>query len=158
MIKDKGMNFMAETEAIRTKFSNFTDYKKVVLDLATDLKKLREYAEYLGLSKNVELIDSVSKRIADNSFSVAIVGEFKRGKSTLINALLGKDILPSDILPTTATLNRVTYGITPFSKIIYKDGHEDEIPVDELTEYVTKLTDKSAKISSTVKEALCIIL
>ena len=134
-------------------FGSFVSYKQVVLNSATDLKKLKEYSQYLKLEKTIELIDDVIHRIANDSFSVAIVGEFKRGKSTLINALLGKDILPSDILPCSATLNRVTYSITPSVKISYIDGREEEISIDELTNYVTKLTDQSAKISETVKEA-----
>lgn len=36
---------------------------------------------------------------------VTVLGEFKRGKSTLINALIHKDLLPADVTPTTATIN-----------------------------------------------------
>ena len=39
---------------------------------------------------------------------VSLVGKANAGKSTLINALLEKDILPTDVIPTTATLNKVT--------------------------------------------------
>lgn len=136
-----------------TNFGSFVGYRQLIIDLTTNLKKLKEYGEYLKLQNGNELIDDVLKRIANDSFDIAIVGEFKRGKSTLINALLGKDVLPTDILPCSATLNRITYNVSPLVKIEYKDGKFEEIPVDKLPEYVTKLTDESSKISERVKEA-----
>ncbi|PKM52199.1 MAG: dynamin family protein [Firmicutes bacterium HGW-Firmicutes-7] len=134
-------------------FSNFINYRQLIIDLTTDLKKLKEFCNLLKLHSNNDLIDEVLKRIANDSFDIAIVGEFKRGKSTLINALLGKDVLPTDILPCSATLNRITYNITPMVKIDYKDGRVEEIEVDALPDYVTKLTEESEKISETIKEA-----
>lgn len=130
------------------------EYKKVERTLIDDLTKLRGYSEKLKLNKSVELIDEVLNRIAERTFSVAIVGEFKRGKSTFINALLGKEILPSDILPCSATLNRVTYGVTPSVKIIFKNGSEEQIPIDHLTDYVTKLTPESELKAESIKEAV----
>ncbi|MBK1987636.1 dynamin family protein [Sphaerospermopsis aphanizomenoides BCCUSP55] len=130
------------------------EYKKVERTLIDDLTKLRGYSEKLKLNKSVELIDEVLNRIAERTFSVAIVGEFKRGKSTFINALLGKEILPSDILPCSATLNRVTYGVTPSVKIIFKNGREEQIPIDNLTNYVTKLTPESELKAESIKEAV----
>ena len=135
-------------------FSSFVDYKKVVLTLVTDLEKLRSFSQRLKLDKSVALIDEVLKRIKADSFSVAVVGEFKRGKSTFINALLGKEILPSDILPCSATLNRVKYAMSPLVKVMFKDGHEEHIPIDKLPDYVTKLTPESEKTAESIQEAL----
>jgi len=135
-------------------FNSFVDYKKVVLTLVTDLEKLRDFSEKLKLDKSVTLIDEVLKRIKADSFTVAVVGEFKRGKSTFINALLGKEILPSDILPCSATLNRVKYGMSPIVKVLFKDGHEENIPIDKLQDYVTKLTPESEKTAEDIQEAI----
>ncbi len=134
-------------------FSSFTGYKQMVIELTGDLKKLKEYSEKLSLNGNVSSIDGVLKRLTEDNFSVAIIGEFKRGKSTLINALLGKDVLPMDVLPTTATLNKITYSITPFAKIAYKDGRTEEIAIDQLNAYVTKLTKESEERAKTIQEA-----
>jgi hypothetical protein len=49
-------------------------------------------------------------RTSQAGFTVAVAGEFNRGKSTLINKLLGKEILPIADLPTTAMVTRVLYG------------------------------------------------
>lgn len=47
---------------------------------------------------------------ADRRLRLAVIGEFSSGKSTFINALLGVDILASDLEPTTAVTTRVTWG------------------------------------------------
>ena len=106
----------------------------------------------------VELAEQIARdhnRIAEHHFSIAVVGEFKRGKSTFINALLGKEILPADIAPTSATINRVTYGVQPAVQIRFRDGSEDRrIGIGQLADYVTKLTSESAAIAQTVEEAI----
>ncbi len=53
---------------------------------------------------------------------VAIVGEFNAGKSTFINAVMGADVAPTGVLPTTATLHHLRYAPDPFARIQF---HED---------------------------------
>ncbi|MGB5714173.1 MAG: dynamin family protein, partial [Waterburya sp.] len=53
-----------------------------------------------------------------------------------------------------ATLNRVTYGVNKFVKVIFKDGREEEVGIERLKEYVTKLTEESEKTAANVKEAV----
>jgi len=135
-------------------FGSFINYKKVVMTLVNDLERLKEFSQNLELQKTVQLINTVLQKIKNESFAIAIVGEFKRGKSTFINALLGQDILPSDVLPCSAALNRVTFGLQPSVTVILKDGTEETIEIDQLTDYVTKLTNESEKKAASVKEAI----
>jgi ribosome biogenesis GTPase A len=87
---------------------------------------------------------------------VAIVGEFKfkRGKSTFINALLGEKILPADVMPCSATLNRIKYGQTPAVTLLFKDHRQQAIPIQELTQYVTKLTEDAEVMAASIQEAV----
>jgi GTP-binding protein EngB required for normal cell division len=56
---------------------------------------------------------------------VAIVGEFNAGKSTFINAVMGADVAPTGVLPTTATLHHLRYAPDPFARIqFYPDARE----------------------------------
>ena len=98
-------------------------------------------------------IDSAIQSLQEKRLRVAVLGDFKRGKSSLINALLGMNILPVDIEPTTATVNRITFGIQPAAVIHYKSGDSKKIDIKCLADYVTKLTDQSAKIAETIREA-----
>ena len=135
-------------------FSSFTDYKQIEINLINDLRQLRAFSEKLGLNNSLESIDDVLKRIETKTFWVAVVGEFKRGKSTFINALLGEEILPADIEPCSATLNRVTYAPNPFIEVEFKDGRRERVAVEQLADYVTKLTPESKAIAATIQEAV----
>jgi len=145
-----------------TDISSLSDYRLLAFRLAGDLETLRGLADDLRLASLVSPIEELLARVRSHIFSVAVVGEFKRGKSTFINALLGHAILPSDIAPASATLNRVTYGREPRVRVFYRDGgsdggegepHED-IPIGQLAEYVTKLTPQAEAIASRIREAV----
>jgi small GTP-binding protein len=65
---------------------------------------------------------------------VAIVGEFNAGKSTFINAVMGADVAPTGVLPTTATLHHLRYAPDPFARIQFYEGDIKEriVPSAEL--------------------------
>lgn len=67
---------------------------------------------------------------------VAIVGEFNAGKSTFINAVMGADVAPTGVLPTTATLHHLRYAPDPFARIQFYEGDVKEriVPSSELRE------------------------
>lgn len=124
------------------------------MTLVSKLKELHQFAEKIDLPDCLERIENTLNRVENDAFSIAVVGGFKCGKSTFINALLGQTVLPSDVLPATATLNRVTYGLEPLAKLIFKDGREEEVAIKELVDYVTKITPDSEYVASTIKEAI----
>lgn len=134
-------------------YGSYAGYKQTVADITESLYTLKEYSEYLSLDNTARSIDDTIEKVAKDRFEIAIVGEFKRGKSTLINALLGQEILPADVLPTTATLNRVTYSGFPYVVVEYKDGRAERVDIHELENYVTKLSFESERKAETVKQA-----
>ena len=134
-------------------YGSYSGFKQTVSDLTENLTQLKEYCEYIGLEHTAKSIGETIEKIAKEHFEVAIVGEFKRGKSTLINALLGQEVLPADVLPATATLNRVTYSEEPYVMVEYKNGEEEKVDINKLADYVTKLSYESEKKAETVKQA-----
>ncbi len=72
------------------------------------------------------MINRLAADMANSFYTIVVLGEFKRGKSTFVNALLGKSILPMDVLPETATINAIMYSDEPMLKVIYNDGSEEE--------------------------------
>ncbi|MBE6837360.1 MAG: hypothetical protein E7509_05135 [Ruminococcus sp.] len=77
-----------------------------------------------GLKKWQALIDKKS----DEPFTLVVLGDFKRGKSTIINALLGKQLAPVNAAPETYTINEISYGETPSVEAVLLNG--DRIPLD----------------------------
>ena len=119
-------------------------------DLQKILSKYQPDGEFdEEMSRHLELIRT-------KKYRVAVLGEFSRGKSSLINALLGSSILPADVLPSTATINRVTFGLDPHVEIVYKDGKSEKIAIDAMENYVTKLTEKSQEKAATIEEAVVV--
>lgn len=72
-----------------------------------------QYRKLLGetFSRRLEAWDARVRARRKDPFTIVVVGEFKRGKSSFINALLGESILPTDVTPETVTMNRLTYGM-----------------------------------------------
>ncbi|MDE7302271.1 MAG: dynamin family protein [Oscillospiraceae bacterium] len=134
-------------------YGSYSAYKRTVSELTESLIQLKEYSEDIGLVHTAKSIGETVEKVANDHFEVAIVGEFKRGKSTLINALLGQEVLPADVLPATATLNRVTYSETPYVMVEYKNGGTERVDINKLADYVTKLSYESELKAETVKQA-----
>jgi len=76
-------------------------------------------------------------RIATERFHIAVLGEFKRGKSTLVNAIIGQELLPSGVVPLTAVATEVHFGIDR-STVVFADGRRLPIEDDEISAYVTE--------------------
>lgn len=99
------------------------------------------------------VIDDLMTKLRSRQYTVAVIGEFNRGKSSLINALLGVSVLPADVIPTTATINRVVYSTEPYAKLHMHGGKEETIPLAMLVGRVTKLSEEAASAAQRVREA-----
>ncbi|NLZ46634.1 MAG: dynamin [Clostridiales bacterium] len=137
----------------RIDYGSYSGYRETVRTLTEDLTVLLKMCDEISLVNSAQSIRETIEKVNDDHFEVAIVGEFKRGKSTLINALLGQEVLPADVLPATATLNRVTYSEDPYVQVEYKDGTSERVDIEQLENYVTKLTAEAEEKAETVKEA-----
>lgn len=78
-------------------------------------------------------------RLAEDRFNLMVVGRFSRGKSTLMNALLGGDYLPTGIVPLTSVITTVRYGSRKQVVLHFTGtGLTREAPLSQLAEYVTQ--------------------
>lgn len=78
--------------------------------------------------ENMELeqLDELRQLVQDERFSVVVIGEFSRGKSTFINALLGAALIPMDVLPETAVIHALHYGEEPALTVVRRDGSTEK--------------------------------
>lgn len=98
--------------------------------------------------------ERLRRNLESRRFRVAVVGEFNRGKTSFVNALLGREILPADAMPATAAINRITYGDVPSAYLSMKDGRRKPVEIADLAEYVTKFTADSAQNAALIDEAV----
>ena len=82
--------------------------------------------------------EELQEKIRTNTFNLVVVGQFKRGKTSLINALLGADILPVAVVPLTSIVTIMTWGKALRIKVAFIDGRVAEIKPESLSEYVTE--------------------
>ena len=104
------------------------------------IQPVRELAD-LGrhFSSDEGKIQLLKERLNEGRFHLAILGQFKRGKSSLLNAFLGEAILPTSVVPLTAIPTFVEYGQERKITIRYHDNRPPE-------EYSNKSLDEINKI------------
>lgn len=82
----------------------------------------------LGLQAQIAEIE----RTLNRDFSLVILGDFKRGKSTLVNALLGGDFVTTSVLPETITVNQIRYGRSFRAEARLSDGRALPLTPEEI--------------------------
>jgi GTP-binding protein EngB required for normal cell division len=86
-----------------------------------------------------ERLEDLLGRLAEDRFNLVVAGRFSRGKSSLMNAILGMDRLPTGIVPLTSVITTVSYGTAELVTLTYRESRLDtEISLDELAKYVTQ--------------------
>lgn len=78
------------------------------------------------------------EKIAAQTFNLVVAGQFKRGKSSIINALLGAELLPVGVVPLTSVVTILSAGEVTQVEVAFEDGRIEAAAVEQLAEYVTE--------------------
>ena len=97
--------------------------------LAADMADLAALVRSCGpeFKPAADRLEALLGRLDEGSFHLAVLGQFKRGKSTLLNALLGEAVLPSSVVPLTAIPTRIRSGPVRHVRVDFSDGKSDEV-------------------------------
>lgn len=105
------------------------------------LDKVLQAEELFGSSEicREELLKTAALRekLENQELTISVIGQFKRGKSTLVNAMLGEKLLPVGIVPVTSVVTTIKYG-EPSTKIHFDNGVIEDIEFDQLSKYVNE--------------------
>jgi hypothetical protein len=107
-------------------------------DGASRLLRLGRLAQELGAEPLAEEARDLAARISDGRFYVACVGQFKRGKSTLLNALIGYAVVPTGFVPVTAVPTVIRFGDELHARVRMRNGSWRDVAMTGLKEYVTE--------------------
>ena len=100
-----------------------------IIDNALTLsRELPETPEYLLHSRHIR---DLRERLAGGRLRLAVLGQFNRGKSTFINALLGMEILPTSVLPITSVPTVISFGNTNRCIVSFSDEKDDAVVTGE---------------------------
>jgi GTP-binding protein EngB required for normal cell division len=84
-------------------------------------------------------IESCQNLLQEEQFlDVAVFGQFKAGKSSFLNSLIGKTILPVGVTPVTTAITRLQYGIRERAVIHLFNGGETEVPLDSIESFTSE--------------------
>lgn len=114
-------------------------YSQAKMNLASQLRTVREAFTLLGLEDGEQQCGELVVKLAEDHFTLAVLGQFKRGKSSLMNAIIGRELLPTGVLPLTSAITTLKYG--PEERLIISQENSSftkKLPVDSLSDYVTE--------------------
>ena len=114
--------------------------QRVMQDLSGEaaLYRLSQLATEFGAEHIASSTRSVAERVSEGRFYVACVGQFKRGKSTLLNALIGHSILPAGVIPVTTIPTVVRFGKSLGAHVRFRSAEWTAISVSAIEEYVSE--------------------
>jgi ribosome biogenesis GTPase A len=103
------------------------------------LRAALQFFEEIKEETSVEQCRALLVKLAEDRFNLAVVGQFKRGKSSLMNAVIGRELLPTGLLPLTSAITSLCYGPQELVILKRKDWVlNQEIPISDLAAFVTE--------------------
>jgi hypothetical protein len=108
------------------------------VDGASRLLRLGRLAQELGAEPVAGEAHELAARVSEGRFYVACIGQFKRGKSTLLNALVGYPVVPTGFVPVTAVPTVIRFGDKLHARIRIRDGSWRDVAMSDLKEYITE--------------------
>lgn len=121
-IEEKNSPLKGESVAVAA--GEQVDFGQIMLELKKLVKEMEEPILMQEWSK-------VLRAFSEKRFSVGVVGEFSRGKSTLINKMFEKKVVPVGVLPTTTVVTKISYGDIDKAMMVMPNGMVKEMPFDE---------------------------
>ena len=90
-------------------------------------------------------------KLSNSNMTISVIGQFKRGKSTLSNCILGKNYMPVGIVPITSAVTKVVYG-RQSAEVCFENGEVRPVEIDDLSAYISE--QENAKNELGVKEVV----
>ena len=115
------------------------------------VSNILEIAEKNGVQSISDNLYALRQRLEDDQFRLVVVGMFSRGKSTFVDALLGKRLLPTSKKPTTAVISKITYNEIPEYYLHYKDDVTKKLQEDEFFNLTASNVESDTSVESKIE-------
>ena len=130
-----------------------SEYRQRKLELAELIQALMTIAHERHDDEREHSGRELLARLAEDNFQLAVVGQFSRGKSTLMNAILGGEYLPTGALPMTSVVTTVRYASQPGASVRRAgSAHTIDIPLDELVRFVAQQSGEREELQIVAAE------
>ena len=85
-----------------------------------------------------DFLESCRTFAQEKTLNIAVLGRFKAGKSSFLNHLLGRPLLPIGVIPVTSAVTEIQWGPHERAEILFADGHRDQVPVDRIGDFISE--------------------
>ena len=109
-----------------------TDFAQGVLDAVEDLCRRRQITALL------DFIAVCRAFAAQDTLNVAVLGRFKAGKSSFLNQLLGRPLLPVGVVPVTSVVTEIEWGPEERAEVLFLDGRRQLFPPSQIGGFVAE--------------------
>ena len=103
------------------------------------LSTVGELCNRHGISALEDFLESCRTFAQEKTLNIAVLGRFKAGKSSFLNHLLGKALLPVGVIPVTAIVTDLQWGPRERAEISFADGRMDQVPVERIAEFISEI-------------------
>ncbi|MGD0276534.1 MAG: dynamin family protein, partial [Syntrophales bacterium] len=110
--------------------------QNVSQEILSTIHQICNSLKIISLNRQIE----VCQGLVDKTplIDVAILGQFKAGKSSFLNSLIGQQLLPVGVIPVTTVITRIRYGEKERVVVSHFDGTTSEIALSDLDEYTSE--------------------
>ncbi len=119
------------------------------------LQTVADLCEHYQITALEDFLKSCRDFAQEETLNIAVLGRFKAGKSSFLNHLLGKNLLPIGIVPVTSVVTEVQWGPEERTSVQYAGGRIEHVPAGQLGEFVSE--DKNPENAKRV-ERVCVEL
>ena len=141
------MTRLSEGQADNGQMDALTGFQRRRLELADMIRALLPVAHAHGDERREHEIRELLTRLAAGRFKLAVIGQFSRGKTTLMNALLGRPCLPMGALPMTSVVTTVRYGTRARALVrSHAAALPVEVPVTEVARFVSRASTERTRM------------
>ncbi|WP_017300568.1 dynamin family protein [Nodosilinea nodulosa] len=143
----KADSFIQDLDKVAKTRQEFAAYLAAMATTLDDSEQLDNTSGQLGLNPVIADLNTASQNLSSEVFRLLVLGDMKRGKSTFLNALMGENLLPTDVNPCTALLTILRYGPEKRVTVHFNDGRSPEsLSFDAFKERYTIRPDQSKKL------------
>jgi GTPase Era involved in 16S rRNA processing len=123
-------------------------HKQAKREIINRFEQLANVAEAVGMTTlSRDIRTTRIPKLESERFHLVVLGEFNHGKSTFVNSLLGEDVLPTGITPTTASINHVVHAPSPTARVVLLTGESKPLEPAQLKEWVTVAGNRASEVA-----------
>jgi GTPase Era involved in 16S rRNA processing len=118
------------------KYAPFVSFTHTYQALLPRIREICDQFHIVSLNRQIESCENLLQQ--NQLIDVAILGQFKSGKSSFLNSLIGRHILPVGVIPVTTTITRLQYGKRERVIVRHFDGQNNEVDIGAIEEFTSE--------------------